>query len=142
MALVRILVVDDSDAWRSVIAGILRRSANWRVVSEASNGAEAVQRSLELHPDLVLMDLELTRHDGLKTARDIGLFTPSAKILFVGTPQSPEQVQEALDTGARGIVLKSEAALELVSAIQAVLKGTRFVSRKISPGELAGAWDA
>jgi DNA-binding NarL/FixJ family response regulator len=126
--LIRILIVDPSLAWRTVVAAILRRAAKWQIVGEACDGFEAVRLSEELQPDLILLSSTLPRIHGFEAAREIGVAAPHSKILFLSECASPESLAVAVMMGAYGVLLKSEAAIDLVPAIEAVLQGTRFVS--------------
>jgi DNA-binding NarL/FixJ family response regulator len=132
VAPIRILVVDDNLHWRSVICAILNRSSGWRIVGEASDGLEAIQKSRELQPDLVVLDIGLPEVNGFHVARKIAAFAPHSKILFLSAQLSPNLVEEALRVGAYGYVAKLDAALELLPAVEAVLGGERFVSQRFA----------
>jgi CheY-like chemotaxis protein len=103
----------------------------WRVVSEASDGLEAVQMAKELAPDVILLDIGLPKLNGLDAARQVRLVAPASRILFVSMLDSLDIVEAALSTGASGYVLKLDAGSELVAAVKAVSQGKRFVSSRI-----------
>ena len=129
----RVLVVDDYESWRSFASRSLRKNPKLQVVSEASDGLEAIQKAQDLQPDLILLDIGLPTVNGIEAARRILQYAPETKILFASQESSSDIVQEALRTGARGYVLKSTAATELLPAVEAVLQGKQFVSVSLTP---------
>ncbi len=102
-----------------------------------SDGSEAVQKAEELKPDLILLDLGLPKLNGIEAARQIRHLSPSSKIIFLSQDNSLDIVQEALSTGAVAYVHKAQAGTALLPAIEAVLRGERFVSSSIKEYELA-----
>ena len=125
---IRVLVVDDYEPWRRYYSTTLWKQQGLQIIGEASNGLEAVQQAKELQPDLILLDIGLPILNGIEAARQIREVSPASKILFVSENRSPDIVREALSTGAVGYVVKSDAAGELVPAVNEVLEGKRFVS--------------
>jgi DNA-binding NarL/FixJ family response regulator len=103
-----------------------------RLIGEAADGIEAVRKAQELLPDLVLMDIGLSGLNGIQAARKIRELIPAAKILFVSENRSKEIAQEALRSGADGYVVKSDAANELLPAVDSVLRGIPFISASLS----------
>jgi CheY-like chemotaxis protein len=95
-----------------------------------------VQKAQELQPDLILLDIGLPTLNGIAAARRIREVLPASKILFISENRSFEIVKEALSTGARGYILKSDAASELMPAVKTVLEGKRFVSASLSANDL------
>jgi DNA-binding NarL/FixJ family response regulator len=116
-------------------ASLLGKNADLRVICELGDGLQAVQRAQELRPDLILIGLPGL--NGIDAARKILPLTPESKILFLTQETSADLVREALNVGARGYVLKSQAGGELFGAIEAVLQGKRFVSGGPAGGESA-----
>jgi len=129
---VRVFVVDDFEAFRRLLCSILEKMTELQVVCQASDGLEAVQRAEELQPDLILLDIGLPTLNGIEAARQIRRLSPESKIIFLTQESSTDIVQEGLNLGARGYVLKTRAALDLVAALEAVLDGRRFVSAGLS----------
>ena len=125
---VRVFVVDDFEAFRRLLCSILEKMPELQVTCQASDGLEAVQRAEELQPDLILLDIGLPTLNGIEAARQIRRLSPESKIIFLTQESSTDVVQEGLNLGARGYVLKTRAALDLVAAVEAVLDGRRFVS--------------
>lgn len=124
----RILVVDDFVLFRQLVRSILVGNPMLQIVGDASDGLEAVQKALELTPDLILMDTGLPSLSGIEAARQIRKLVPLSKIIFVSQESSAEVVQEAMKQGALGYVLKAYAGTDLLDAVKAVLLGKKFVS--------------
>jgi DNA-binding NarL/FixJ family response regulator len=124
----QILLVEDFEPWRRFYRLALEKWAEFQVIAEASDGLEAVDQARQLQPDLILLDIGLPALNGIEAARRIREISPASKILFVSENRSPDIVGEALSTGAIGYLLKSDAAGELLRAVNAVLKGKRYVS--------------
>jgi CheY-like chemotaxis protein len=115
---------------------MLREQPRLQIVGEASEGLEAVQKARELQPDLILLDIGLPKLNGLKAVRRIRELSPESKILFLSENRSRDIAEEALRTGAGGYVVKLDAARELLSAVEAVLNGKRFVSASLAANDL------
>jgi DNA-binding NarL/FixJ family response regulator len=129
---IRVLVVDDYEPWRRCFSTMLGKEQRLQVIGEASDGLEAVQRAQELQPDLILLDIGLPTLNGVEAARRIREVSPASKILFVSENHSAGIAEEALSMGAGGYVVKSDAAGELLPAVDTVLKGKRFLSESLS----------
>jgi DNA-binding NarL/FixJ family response regulator len=124
----RVLVVDDFESFRQLARSILTGNPELQIVGEASDGLEAVQKAVELKPDLILLDIALPSLNGIEAARQIRKLVPESKIIFLSLESSLEVVQEALGLGAWGYVAKTRAGSDLLSAVDSVISGTRFVS--------------
>ena len=124
---VRILVVDDFEPFRRFVCSALKRISDLHIVGEASDGLEAIQRAGELQPDLIVLDIGLPTLDGLEAARRIRHLSPNSRILMVSQESSADVVQEAFSLGW-GYVAKTNAATDLLPAVEAVILGKRFVS--------------
>jgi DNA-binding NarL/FixJ family response regulator len=129
VSLVRVLVVDDFEAIRQSVYAALRKRQDLQVVGEASDGLEAIQKAVELKPDLILMDIGLPSLNGIEAARQIRGLVPESKIIFLSQETSAEVVQEALSLGASGYIVKATAGSQLLAAIEDVISDRRFVSR-------------
>jgi two-component system nitrate/nitrite response regulator NarL len=125
---IRVAVVEDFVPFRQYICKSLAKRPVFQVICEASDGLEAVQRAAELKPDLILLDVGLPTLNGIAAARQIRKLTPKSKIIFVSQESSPDVVQEALNLGAHGYVVKTRAENDLLAAVQAVCEGRQFVS--------------
>jgi DNA-binding NarL/FixJ family response regulator len=125
---VRVLIVEDSKAFRQFICATIGKRTDLEVVGEASDGLEAVQKAVELKPDLILLDIRLPGLNGIEAARQIRKLVPQSRIIFLTQESSADVVQEALNLGAQGYVVKARAGGELLTAVEAVLLGKTFVS--------------
>jgi two-component system nitrate/nitrite response regulator NarL len=132
VSVVRVLIVDDLDLWREFISARLREQPDVRIVGIASDGLEAVQRAEELQPDLILLDISLPKLNGLEAARQIRRLAPKSKILFISGESAPGIVGAAFSVGGSGYVSKMDLAEELLTGIEAVLDGRRFVSASLA----------
>jgi len=124
-----VLVVEDFEPFRRFICSTLRERPELRIVGEASDGLQAVQKAQELKPDLILLDIGLPRLNGIEAASRILRLVPGAKVLFVNHSNDVDVVTAALSDGARGYVRKENAKTDLLPAVETVLHGDRFVSR-------------
>jgi DNA-binding NarL/FixJ family response regulator len=124
----RVLVVDDFEPWRDFVSSKILMKPELQVVGEASDGLEAVQKAVELKPDLILLDIGLPTLSGIEAARQIRKLAPESKIIFLSQESSAEIVQEALSLGAWGYVVKTMAESELLTAVETVISGKKFVS--------------
>ena len=131
-ASIRVLIVEDYEPFCRFISTTLQKHPELEISGKVSDGLDAVKRAQELQPDLILLDIGLPTISGIEAARRIREVSPASTILFVSENRSPEIVEEALNTGAGGYVLKSDAASELLPAIKAVLEGKRFVSARLA----------
>ena len=113
------------------MASVLRKKPELQILSEVSDGLEAVQKAKELQPDLILLDIELPHLNGIEAASRIRQVSPGAKIIFLTQNNDKEVVAAALITGAHGYVLKTDAGSELLTAVAAVLRGDEFISSGI-----------
>jgi|SRR5262249_16752338 len=119
---VRILVADDFAAWRARVRSLLQARPEWRVISEACDGLQAVQLTKKLRPDIVALDIEMPILNGIEAAKRIQQDSPTSRVIFTTQNNDAEIRKEALATGAEGYVLKEKAASELLPTIEAALK--------------------
>jgi DNA-binding NarL/FixJ family response regulator len=127
---VRILLADDHPIFRDGLRRLLEAEPGFRVVGEASDGAEAVAMAKKLRPDLLLLDLAMPRHPGLEAVRELGNSGAPPRILLLTAAVEKEQIVEALQLGARGVVLKESATQLLLNSIRAVMAGQYWVGRE------------
>jgi len=139
---IRALVVDDFEPFRRFVASVLQELPTVQVICEASDGLEAVQKAEELQPDLIVLDIGLPKLNGLEAARQIRQLSPNSKILFLSQESSADVVQEALGLGAFAYVVKSDAGSELLTSVNAVLRGEKFVSGRFAGRDSAAISDA
>ncbi len=131
----RVLVVDDYQAWRGFVASTLQKRSDLCIIGEGTDGFEAVQIAQQLQPDLIVLDIGLPRLNGIAAARRIREVSPDSRILFVSENRSRDIAEETIRSGALGYVVKSDAATQLLPAVEAVLQGKQFVSASLTgPG--------
>ena len=125
--------MDDSRAWRQTVRLFLQIHLDLVIIGECSDGLEAVQKSEELQPDLILLDIGLPNLNGLEAARQIRKVAPASRILFLTSYHWPEILHEAMSIGALGFVLKVKASGELLPAIRTVLRDQQFIGTGFPP---------
>jgi len=125
---IRVLIADDHTLVRDGIRALLALASDIEVVGEAANGREAVDKTHELAPDVVLMDLAMPIMGGLEATRRIRKESAGTKVLALTQYDDSEYVIPAIEAGARGFVTKMAAFSELASAIQAVSSGKSYLS--------------
>jgi len=126
---VRVLVAEDFVPYRRYICSTLASLCGLQVVGEVSDGLEAIQKAVELRPDLIVLDIGLPILNGIEVAREIRSLVPESIIIFLTQESSADVVQLAFNVGVRGYVVKSNAVADLLAAIDAVLLGRTFVSK-------------
>jgi DNA-binding NarL/FixJ family response regulator len=124
----RILIADDHGIVRAGIRLLLERQADFEVVAEADDGAQAVELALTERPDLCVLDVSMPRLTGLQAAREIRAQLPQARVLILSMHDDERYLFEALKAGASGYVLKREADSDLVGAIRALERGEAFLT--------------
>ncbi len=132
-------MVDDYEAWRRFVCSTLQRYPTLKIVGELSDGLAAVEEAQQLQPDLVLLDIGLPHLHGIEAARLIRQVSPKSKIIFLSENCSQDIAEEALQTGAQGYVVKSDAARELLPALEAVLAGSTFISGSLQSRPIVSA---
>ena len=127
--IIKILVVDDHEQVRKTICDLLRQEKSWQVICEAADGQEGVLASEKLQPDIVVLDISMPTLGGIEAAVRIRWAAPKTRIVFLSQHNSKALMDAALATGAHGYVTKSNAGIDLIRAIRAVLEGEKFVSQ-------------
>lgn len=125
---IRVLVVDDVEAWRRFATSTLQQEQDVEIVGEACDGLLAVQRATELQPDFILLDVGLPGLNGIQACARIRELSPKSRILLMSVDCCKDTAMQGLQTGASGYLMKSAAQVELVTAMRAVLAGKCFLS--------------
>ena len=124
----RILVADDHPIVRHGLRTLLGGHPEWEIIDEAADGFEAVDKAGRLKPDVVVLDITMPKMSGLEACRLIRKTVPASEILIVTQHDSPQMMRQALEAGARGYVVKSNAARDLLAAVERVSQHLPFAA--------------
>ena len=131
---VRIVIADDHPIFRDGLRRLLEAEPDLKVLGEASDGAEAVRLARQLKPDILLLDLAMPKHPGLEALRDLSATSSTnstpVRVILLTAAAEKSQIVEALQLGARGVVLKDSATQLLLRAIHTVMSGEYWVGRE------------
>jgi DNA-binding NarL/FixJ family response regulator len=124
------LIADDHEVVRQGIRMILKSRPEWEVCGEAVNGKDAIEKSNELSPDVIIMDLTMPEMSGIDAAREIGRVKQHPAVLIFTMHEAKHLAETVRNAGAQGLVLKSHAARDLVDALDALIGGGTFFGEK------------
>lgn len=128
----RILVADDHEAVRKGVCAILSSRGDIEICGEATNGREAVDKTIELKPDLVILDLTMPVLSGVEAVREIRMHLPSVPILVLSMHESKQVIEDIRALGVQGYVTKSEASTTLLLAVDSVLRNETFFPEQLN----------
>jgi DNA-binding NarL/FixJ family response regulator len=134
----RIFVVDDHEVVRRGICSLLMSHSGWEICGEAADGREAVEKVAHLQPDIVILDIGMPALNGLEAARQILHNDPHQKIAILSITDSEQVIQEALRAGAKAYILKSDAAKDLIAAVEALQRDKTYFNSRIEGIVLQG----
>ena len=126
-----VLIVDDHSVVRMGMAALLSAEADLQVVGNAKNGIEAISQARALQPDVIVMDMEMPRKDGIETTTEIIAEQPDAKILILTSFSTTDRIAKAIKAGALGAIMKNADDSEMVAAIRAVGLGSTYLAKDI-----------
>ncbi|BAU64035.1 two component LuxR family transcriptional regulator [Stanieria sp. NIES-3757] len=130
--MIRVLIVDDQNLIRQALQMYLEAESDIEVIGQANDGMEAIEKIQNLNPDITLLDIEMPGMDGITTLKVVTQRFPENKILVFSNHENEEDVEQAMQSGAKGYLLKNTPAQELIDAIRYVYKGYC----QLSPGLL------
>ena len=130
--MIRILIADDHILVRRGLRAILNQMDNVEVVGEASDGLEAVSLAKELKPDIVVMDISMPQLDGIGATSQIQRLGLPTQIVVLSMYDNPDLVQKAIQTGAKGYLVKRSVSEELMAAINQISQGKKYISQNIA----------
>jgi DNA-binding NarL/FixJ family response regulator len=129
---VRILVLQDFAQFQQLVAPILQQKNSWQVVGIAVEAADAVRLAQQLQPDLILLDLDLPRMNGIDAARQIRRLVPECKLVLLSHEASAGVVRQAFRLGASSYVIKKHASYALITAVEEALMDRQFASARVA----------
>ena len=135
---VRIVIAEDHTILREGLRSLLSSDPNFEIVGEAEDGREAIRCVEKLKPDLILTDLSMPRMNGMEAIREIKKISPKSKVLVLTVHNAEEYVLGTFQAGADGYLLKESTHVELVTAVNKVLSGKRYITPEISEKVIEG----
>ena len=130
--MIHILLVEDHAMVRAGLRALLERADDIKIVGEASNGQEAIEMTMTLKPDLLVMDIMMPRLNGIQAAEQIRALKLPTSILLLSMYSDEGLIHQAMHSGVKGFVLKTSVSEELLQAIHAVARGESFLSKSVS----------
>lgn len=127
MSSIRLMLVDDHEVVRTGLKAFLETQEGIEVVAVAGSGAEAVERALQEHPDVVVMDITMPSMDGLEATRKLKALIPTVQVLALTVHEDKQYLFKMMAAGASGYLTKQSAAAELVEAVRTVAKGNVYL---------------
>jgi DNA-binding NarL/FixJ family response regulator len=129
----RILIADDHSVVRAGLRTLLESRSGWEVCAEASDGREAIEQAAKLKPDVAILDIGMPLLNGVEATRRIRTSSPGTEILILTMHESDELVQQVIEAGARGYVLKDDADRILLAAVDAARLHKPYFSTRVYP---------
>jgi len=138
MCAVSLLVADDHEIVRRGIRALIQEQPGWQVAAEAKDGREAVTKATEFQPDVAILDITMPSLNGLDAAKQIAELSPRTKVLILTIHESDQLSRKALEVGVRGYILKTDAAFDLITAVNSLLSNKTFLTPKVAQMVLNG----
>src|SRR5437660_2534832 len=135
---VRLLLADDHEIVRRGLRALLEAEPGWEIVAEAGDGRDAIEKTKEMKPDVAILDISMPSLNGLDAARQIVTSGSPTKVLILTVHDSDPLIQQVLEAGARGYLLKSDAGRDLVAAVDALRRNKTFFTPKVAQMVLEG----
>lgn len=132
MCAARILIADDHDIVRKGLRALVQEEPSWQVVADVQDGRSAVVKTQELKPDIAILDIAMPLLNGLDATKQIAKINPDTKVLILTMHDSELLIQNVLNAGARGYLMKTDAGRDLVVAIRALLLGQTYFTQKVA----------
>lgn len=138
MSKLRILVADDHEIVRRGLVSLIKSRTDWEICAETDNGRTAVEKARELKPDIAVLDIGMPVLNGLEATRQILHDNPTVRVVILTISDSEQLMREVLDAGARGFLLKSDAARDLITAVEALQHNKTFFTARVAQMVLSG----
>jgi len=129
---VRLLVADDHEIVRRGLRALLEAEEGWEVAAEAVDGRDAVEKAKQTRPDVAILDISMPLLNGLEASRQISKSIAQTKVLVLTVHDSDPLVEQVLEAGARGYMLKSDAGRDLVTAVEALRRDKTFFTPRVA----------
>jgi DNA-binding NarL/FixJ family response regulator len=139
MSAVSLLIADDHEIVRRGLRELIQEEPGWQVVAEATNGRDAVAKANEFKPDVAILDITMPSLNGLDATKQIAKLSPHTKVLILTIHDSDPLIQQVLQAGARGYLLKSDAGRDLIRAAKALLSNRTFFTPKVAQKVMDGS---
>ncbi|HSL29702.1 MAG TPA: response regulator transcription factor [Anaerolineales bacterium] len=131
--MITVLLVDDNGPVQASIEYMLKQAVDIEVIGKATNGLEAIERAREDCPDVAVVDISMPLMDGIEATRHMHELCQYTRVVMLSSYNSPAYVDQAMEVGACGYVLKDDAGRELLAAVRAIADGGRYFSETIQP---------
>jgi DNA-binding NarL/FixJ family response regulator len=138
MGTLRLLVAGGNEIARKGVCALVREQPGWEIAAEACDGREAVRRSKQTNPDVAILDIDMPSLNGLDATRQIMKGTLQTRVLLLAPNDADHFIPQALEAGARGYLLKSDTADDLVSAVEALRRGRSFFTPRVAEEVMTG----
>jgi DNA-binding NarL/FixJ family response regulator len=138
MCAVSLLVADDHEIVRRGIRVLIQEQPGWQIAAEATDGRDAVTKATEFQPDVAILDITMPSLNGIDAAMQIAKLSPRTKVLILTIHESEQLSRKALDAGARGYILKTDAAFDLITAVSSLMSNKTFFTPKVAEMVLSG----
>ena len=132
MPSLRILIADDHAVVRAGLRTLLESRSGWEVCAEAADGRDAVEKAAKLKPDIAVLDIGMPLLNGVEATRHIRSSSPTTEILILTMHQSDDLVQQVVEAGARGYILKDDADRVLLAAVDTLRRHKTYFSTRVS----------
>ncbi|HUJ39132.1 MAG TPA: response regulator transcription factor [Candidatus Acidoferrales bacterium] len=130
----RVLVADDHPIVRAGLRALIESRHNWQVCAEAENGREAVEKGGKLKPDIAVLDISMPLLNGIEATRQLRRISPETEVLILTMHDADQMVQQLVDAGCRGYILKDDADRELLAALDALRRHKPYFSARVAAG--------
>ena len=128
---VRFVIADDHEIVREGLRSLIEKQPGWKVVGEATNGRDAVEKTKELNPDIAVLDIQMPLLDGVEATRQIRANGGQTKVLILTMHESGAMIRRVIDAGARGYIWKADSGREFVAGVKALRHDKMFLSERI-----------
>lgn len=128
---ISLVIADDHPLFRSGVVSVLEKSGKYKVISETGNGSEALELILKFKPDAAILDFQMPDMNGIEITEKLKELNSSVKVILLTMHDAKKIFFKALDAGVKGYILKDDAVLEIVNAIESVTAGNEYISKSL-----------